>query len=197
MPKPRRKSATAPLRWTQANTLIKGLMADRRYNTALLIGAGIYFGLRIGDILQLRWDQIQADQFVIKEGKTGKERMVDVHGNFLKLARRVGGLVKISADHPGLVFVHQRSDGDREKSISVTAANKRIRKAFATYGIDSQNASSHTLRKTFGRRIYENNGQSEHALILLSHIFGHRDIGVTRRYIGLTQETISNAYLTL
>jgi hypothetical protein len=51
MAKPRRKSATATLRWTQANTLIKGLMADRRYNTALLIGAGIYFGLRIGDIL--------------------------------------------------------------------------------------------------------------------------------------------------
>ena len=172
-------------------------MADRRYNTALLIGAGIYFGLRIGDILQLRWDQIQADQFVIKEGKTGKERTVDVHANFLKLARRVGGQLKISADHPGLVFVHQRSDGDPNKPISVTAANKRIRKAFATYGIESQNASSHTLRKTFGRRIYENNGRSEHALILLSHIFGHRDIGVTRRYIGLTQETISSAYLSL
>ena len=66
MPKPRRKSATAPLRWPQANTLIKGLMADRRYNTALLIGAGIYFGMRIGDLLQLRWDQIQSDQFIIK-----------------------------------------------------------------------------------------------------------------------------------
>ena len=29
-------------------------MADRRYNTALLIGAGINFGLRISDIFQLR-----------------------------------------------------------------------------------------------------------------------------------------------
>ena len=48
---PRRKSATAALRLSQAHTLVKGLMADRRYNTALLIGAGIYFGLRIGDIL--------------------------------------------------------------------------------------------------------------------------------------------------
>ena len=197
MAKSSRRSATAPLRWSQANTLIKGLVADRRYNTALLIGAGIYFGLRIGDLLQLRWDQIQADQFIIQEGKTGKERTVDVHGNFLKLARRVGGQLKISSDHSGLVFVHQRSDGNREKSISVTAANKRIRKAFATYGIDAQNASSHTLRKTFGRRIYENNGRSEHALILLSQIFGHRDIGVTRRYIGLTRETITNAYLSL
>ena len=95
--------------------------------------------------------------------------------------------LKISADHPGLIFAHQRSDGDREKPISVTAAREPIRTAFATYGIDSQNASSHTLRKTFGRRIYENNGQSEHALILLSHIFGHRNIGVTLRYIGQTQ----------
>ena len=51
MAKPRRKSVTAPLQWTQVNPLIKSLIADRRYNTALLIGAGIYFGLRIGDIL--------------------------------------------------------------------------------------------------------------------------------------------------
>ena len=110
---------------------------------------------------------------------------------------KAGVQLKISADHPGLVFVHQRSDGDPHKPISVTAANKRIRKAFATYEIESQNASSHTLQKTFGRRIYENNGRSEHALILRCHIFGHRDIGVTRRYIGLTQETISSAYLSL
>ncbi|MBB4080398.1 hypothetical protein GGR28_003032 [Lewinella aquimaris] len=45
MAKPRCKSASAPPRWTHANTLIKDLMADRRYNTALLIDAGIYFGL--------------------------------------------------------------------------------------------------------------------------------------------------------
>ena len=197
MAKPRRTSATAALRWTQATTLIKGLMADRRYNTALLIGAGIYFGLRLGDILQLRWNQIQADQFIIKEEKTGKERTFDAHSNFLKLARSVGGQLKISADHSGLVFVHQRSASNREKAISVTVANKRIRTAFTTYGVDSQNASSHTLRKTFGRRTYKNSEQSEHALILVSHIFGHRDIGMTRRYIGLTQETISNAYLSL
>ena len=197
MAKPGQKTTTAPLRWSQASTLIKGLMTDHNYNTALLVAAGIYFGLRIGDTLQLRWAQIRSDQFLVMEGKTKKERVVDVHGNFLKLAKRVGGLERIPADHDGLVFIHQRKDGDRSRAISVTAANKRIRKAFATYGIEAQNPSSHTLRKTFGRRVYDNNGRSEHSFVLLSHIFGHRDISVTRRYIGLTQETISSAYLSL
>ena len=61
MAKPGQKTTTAPLRWSQASTLIKGLMADLNYNTALLVAAGIYFGPRIGDTLQLRWDQIRSD----------------------------------------------------------------------------------------------------------------------------------------
>ena len=72
----------------------------------------------------------------------------------------------------------------------MTAANKRIRTPLTIYGIDSQSASSHILHKTFGQRIYRNNGQSEHLLILLSHIFEHRDIS-------LTQETVFGAYLSL
>ncbi|WP_420459589.1 hypothetical protein [Neolewinella sp.] len=51
-------------------------MADYWYMTALLIGAGIYFGFRLGYILQLRWDQIQFEQTIIQEGNTEKEWLV-------------------------------------------------------------------------------------------------------------------------
>ncbi|MBB4077969.1 integrase [Lewinella aquimaris] len=134
---------------------------NHRYNSALLIGAGIYLGLRIWDILQLRWDQIQADQFLIKGGKTGKERTVDVHGNFLKLARRVGGALQTSAEYPGLVS-------------GVTAtARRRSRWLPPTGGYGKPSRPTELFRRTLaGAR---------------PGIIG----ATWRYYIGLTQETIS------
>ena len=57
--------------------------------------------------------------------------------------------------------------------------------------------SSHSLRKSFARRVYTINNESENSLVLLSDIFSHTNISCTRRYLGLRQETISNVYLTL
>ena len=99
--------------------------------------------------------------------------------------------------HGRPVFTHQRQDGNPRKPISVVAANKRIKKVFSEYDIKCKNPSSHTLRKTFGLRVYEVYNRCEDALILLSQIFNHKDISVTRRYIGITERRIKNAYLSL
>ncbi len=197
MAKKGQKTKTAPVKWNQAKALIIYSMNDGKYNTALMMAAGIYFGLRIGDILKLTWGQILSDHFTIIEGKNQKLRKIDVHKDFLKLAHKVAQLCNILKNDTRPVFTHQRSDGNPEKAISVIAANKRIKKAFEDYGIETQNPSSHTLRKTFGHRVYENNQQSQAALILLSKIFGHKDISMTREYLGLTQQKIINAYLSV
>jgi hypothetical protein len=57
--------------------------------------------------------------------------------------------------------------------------------------------SSHSLRKTFGRRVYEINGESEKALIQLSQIYNHSSIGITRNYLDITQEEIEDIYLSI
>lgn len=191
-----RKTETAPISWAKAQTLIKALTSDQDYNTALLFASGFYFGLRISDILSLTWEQITSPSFTHIEKKTGKRREITVHRDFTKLVKRA--LKEIpSPDLESFVFVAQLPHLRQDRHISIFAANKRIKKAFDRYGINAQNASSHTLRKTFGRRVYESNDKSESALILLSKIFNHRDISTTRKYIGLTQEQISNAYLSL
>jgi len=57
--------------------------------------------------------------------------------------------------------------------------------------------SSHSLRKSFARRVYSNHNESENALVLLSDIFSHSSIAITRRYLGIRQEMIQNIYLSL
>jgi 2-oxo-4-hydroxy-4-carboxy--5-ureidoimidazoline (OHCU) decarboxylase len=48
-----------------------------------------------------------------------------------------------------------------------------------------------------GWGVFEMNNQSEEALITLSHIFNHSSIIITRAYIGLKRERITNIYMEL
>ena len=163
-----------------------------------MIAAGIYFGLRIGDTLKLTWGQITGESFTATEGKTGKLRRVAVHADFAAVRDRyLATFHPLKRPAPGqYVFTPQRSH-KANRPISVTAANKRFAAALATYGITTANPSTHTLRKTFGRRVWENNGKSEAALVLLSDILNHQSIAVTRRYLGITADEIRAAYISL
>lgn len=59
------------------------------------------------------------------------------------------------------------------------------------------NISSHSLRKSFGRRVYENNNESEKSLIYLSELFNHTSLSVTRKYLGIRQEELNDIYMNL
>ena len=55
--------------------------------------------------------------------------------------------------------------------------------------------STHSMRKTFGRRVVEAAGEnSEFALIKLSELFNHADVMTTRRYLGLRTQELLETY---
>ena len=195
--KTKRTTETAPIKWTEALKLLAVMRGTKQSNTRLMFAVGFYSGLRIGDILRLRWQDLTGDRFTITEQKTGKTRTVQINPELSGIVSETLEAMKRQPKPGALIFTHQRIDGNQAKPISVTAANKRIRTTFERYDVTVQNPSSHTLRKTFGRRVYEANGKTEAALVLLSKIFNHRDISTTRRYIGLTAEAIAEAYLCL
>ena len=61
------------LQWSEAMNLIRKLARDNNYKMSLLIALG-FTGLRISDILALRWNQIlDAEEFTIIEIKTGSK----------------------------------------------------------------------------------------------------------------------------
>ena len=62
------KTETQPIKWDDAMMLLDRLR-DKDDNTRLLFACGFYFGLRITDILHLRWKDILQDHFIIKESK--------------------------------------------------------------------------------------------------------------------------------
>lgn len=191
----RKKTETQPIKWTKAMMLLDALRDKGQDNTRLMLACGFFFGLRISDILKLTWKDIQQDEFTVKEKKTSKERIISLDPKFKDIRAQI--LDNLDKEPTGLIFTYNRKGADQSKPISTVAANKRIKKVFEEYDIQCKNPSSHTLRKTFGLRIYEVYHRCEDALILLSQIFNHQDVSITRRYIGITQRRISNAYLSL
>ena len=66
------------------------------------------------------------------------------------------------------------------------------------YRLKIKNFSCHSLRKTFGRQVYNmNSDNAELALVKLMELFNHSSVAITKRYLGLRQEELLNTYDSL
>ena len=178
------------LLWDEAMNLIRKLAKDGNYKMSLLIALGCFTGLRISDILSLRWNQIlDTDEFTIIEHKTKKKRTIRVNLQLKKHIRDcyehiepVGINAPILISQKGTIFSIQRING----------VLKEIKKK---YRLQIGNFSCHSLRKTFGRQVYNmNSDSSELALVKLMELFNHSSVSITKRYLGLRQEELLNTY---
>ena len=191
------KTETQPIEWDAAMMILERMRDKGNDNTRLMLACGFFFGLRISDILILKWKDILGDSFQISEQKNGKNRRITLNNDFKTIRNQILSTRELPPNPDSLIFVYERKGADQSKPISKTAANKRIKKVFERYRIKVENPSSHTLRKTFGRRVYEYYNCSEDALIKLSQVFNHSNISITRRYIGITREMIDDIYLSI
>lgn len=191
------KTETQPIDWDDAMMILERMRDKGNDNTRLMLACGFYFGLRISDILNLKWKDILKDTFEVSEQKNGKFRRITLNSEFKAIRDQILNSKENPPNPESLIFVYERKGADQSKPISKTAANKRIKKVFERYRIKVANPSSHTLRKTFGRRVYEHYNRSEDALIKLSQVFNHSNVSITRRYIGITREMIDDIYLSI
>lgn len=165
---------------------------DKAYNAALrmkgtknenfgfYIVVAICTGLRIGDILKLKRKNFEDGVYQLREQKTGKQK-------FLPFNKKVLEYYNELRNKSEIVF---RSN--KNTTYSNQQINSKIKQTFQT---KNKNYSSHSLRKSFGRRVYEMHNRSEDALINLSEIFNHTSVRVTRTYLDITQEKLDSIYL--
>ena len=78
---------------------------------------------------------------------------------------------------------------------TVQRINVILKEVKKKYRLKVKNFSCHSLRKTFGRQVYNmNSDNSELALVKLMELFNHSSLAITKRYLGLRQEEILQAY---
>ncbi|MEI7898074.1 MAG: tyrosine-type recombinase/integrase [bacterium] len=189
---PGQKTKSDYLEWGKAQSLILKLERDGDRNFALLISIGIYTGLRISDILTLRWVDIIGKEFIeITEKKTKKFRKIKINPQLSEIINRSIVAGKITK-HDGLIFFNRFGTN----AISVQWVNRALKEIAIKYslGKDLDSFTSHSLRKSFGRRVFENNDNSERSLILLSEMFNHSNIKTTKVYLGIRDKEIYDVY---
>lgn len=96
----------------------------------------------------------------------------------------------------GVVDKNERCFISRKKTVYSTQRINMLFKAIKSkYNLKIEHFSTHSMRKTFGRKVVEVAGEnSEFALIKLSELFNHADVMTTRRYLGLRTEELLETY---
>jgi integrase len=181
------------IEWNTMLNLVRRLFKDGDYRMSLLIGCGAFFGLRISDLLTLKWNMLlDCDSFLITEKKTGKKRTIRINSDFQKHIKDCYSALKIK-DSNQYCFI------SRKKTVySIQRVNVKFKEIRSKYNLKIEHISSHSLRKTFGRKVIENAGEnSEMALIKLSELFNHSSPQITRRYLGIRQEELMEVYESL
>jgi len=178
------------IEWDKLQSLILKLERDGNSKFALLISIGIYTGLRISDILLLKWkDVVDMDFIEVHEKKTKKFRRVRVNQHLKDIISRI---YTNKNDLENLIFLNRF----QTTSISVQYVNRKLKELATEYKVSKEptKIKSHSLRKSFGRRVFENNDNSERSLILLSEMFNHTSIKTTKIYLGIREKEMFDVY---
>lgn len=176
--------------WDSAINLVHRLYKDKNYVMSLFVATGIFTGLRVRDLRALRWNQLlEGGVLTVIEHKTKKERKIKLNPDFVEH-------VKQCYEAMGIKNPNEHCFLSQKKTVMSTQWLNRLLKVVRDkYKVPCPHCSCHSLRKSLGRAIFSNSEEnSEMALIKLSEVFGHSNTQITRRYLGLKQEEILEAY---
>ena len=147
---------------------------------AALILIAYRHGLRVSELVSLRWDQVDLQQGLLHVARR-KHGIASVHplrGPELRLLRRL----QRNYPHTAYLFL-----SERKAPLTTDAVRKVIGRAGREAGIEFQ-VHPHMLRHATGYKL-ANDGQDTRAI---QHYLGHRNIQHTTRYTELAPDRFKN-----
>ncbi|QTS84938.1 tyrosine-type recombinase/integrase [Ectopseudomonas khazarica] len=160
------------------------LTLNARGNTlyADLWNFGLQVALRITDLLTITYEEALSGRVVLKEGKTGKTRSIELNSKAQEIvkARR--------AAHPHHTYLFEvesnRASGKPVSRVAVAVAFKAVGDEL---GIS---LGTHSMRKTRGWLMHSAGVSIEK----ICRVLNHSSPAITMAYIGLTQAEIDATY---
>ena len=143
---------------------------------------GIYSGLRISDILALKVRDVRnADFIYITEQKTNKIRKIVINDALKAVIKEY---IKTKRDYE---YLFTSSRGEKNKPLTRQRVWQILNNVARVFDYKHP-MGCHTLRKTFGYWLYQDTKDAASIMDILNH----SDISITKRYIGVTQESNEN-----
>ncbi len=164
--------------------LIKMLYDDGDYRMSLLVGCGCYLGIKISDLLSLKWKDIKGcDKILLVETIGGKHRIIRVPYTCKELIERCYSAIAVNTEE--YCFLNRYG-----KRISIQMVNRKLKTIKARYHLPINHFSTHSLRKTWGRQYYlqaKTLGKEKEALSFLRKAFNHSNANITKKYLAIDQ----------
>ena len=155
----------------------------QNFQMALLIEFGFRTLLRFSDLSLITWESIlNKDELLLIEKKTGKRRVIKVGAVLKNLLIEYHEIIK------------QPKLQDTIFKYTLRHTNRLLQFGARSVGIRKKRISTHSLRKSGARFLYEENGRSEDVFLKISMILNHSNTQISRRYLGITAEEISDVY---
>ena len=165
-----------PIRERSKIEEIKSILKQKNERNYIMFCIGIYTGLRISDILQLKVKDLKNQEYLrIWEQKTEKENRILIHS---QLKRDLKKYLENREDDEYII----KSQKGVNKPLQRDMAYKILRSSAKDLGM--QEIGTHTLRKTFGYHFY----MKTKNIALLMDLFNHSAQHITLRYIGVSQD---------
>jgi len=181
-------SATQPIRnKEQVRELAKYYLKRGEPRNHLLIIMSVHTGLRISDLLRLKWENVYdfklkrfRENVIVTEKKTKKQKIIVINKTIIAALN-----LCICAVKQGEFLIKSRKGG----AISRIQAYRLIRAAAEALNFCTR-VSCHSLRKTFGYHAWK----SGISPVVIMEIFNHSNFSVTRRYLGVAQDDKNMVY---
>ena len=154
---------------------------------AFIIGCNV--ALRVSDLFQLTFEQLEQSKTEFKEIKTGKNKILTFNAEVFKHVELLKEWYAKKYHNPKYLFESTARNTSTQKPISPSWMNRVISEAAEAINLD-YNVGTHSMRKSWGYHAY-NNGMD---ISQLQKIFNHGSSKITLSYIGITKRSIAQAY---
>ncbi|MDY9920680.1 MAG: tyrosine recombinase XerC [Synergistota bacterium] len=165
--------------------LVEGPENGKHYQRDRLVLELLYgSGLRVSELIDLNWENIETDQRMIRVlGKGSKERLVPFGPSVKKLLEDWSLLSKEGTKGP--LFVSEKG----AERLTVRTVHRLVQRAALRVGI--YGVSPHTLRHCFATHLLERGAP----LRVVQELLGHESIAATQRYLSITAEQMKRSYM--
>ncbi len=198
-----KQTRTEPLLWEQQYQKLLASLDNRilretakkekliRYQTIIITGG--YFGSRAKEFLHLTWsDVVGKKQTDVFQFKTGRKRKIYFNEKVIRMIDQNYQMIDPVNSHH--LILHKKDQPT--VPISTRQFNESFAKILERCSIDTQNPSSHTLRKTFAYHIWADiYHKTEEGILMASQMLDHQDIKETMTYLGIGEKKIKDTYM--
>ena len=144
---------------------LEHVLAALTYENGLVMRVAMRYGLRVGDVLELKPEQIRKGRFTIKEQKTNKSRRISIHGDLQQALLEVSGRYWVFSGR-----------NDKTKHRTRQAVYKDVKRAAKAFRFE--HVSPHSARKCYAVMLRKSGMSFEE----IQERLNHSDLSTTLLY---------------